>query len=223
MRPPAPGRLSRWASGSRRCAACWLRSVWRCWLSFPAYAAWHGASVVAFPGWVWLLPGLFAQAGIAVEALFRGYLFGRLRRSRSFWRAAALATAPFVVVHLILFATMPWPIALAAVLLSVILSFPGAPVRACWQHHLGAGTAALHGAGGDQGGRAAWRHRPSASVDGGKRCNSLAHSSVASCICARLAPISEPLLARPQLRWRSRNWRRRRVALSAAAPLYSSQ
>jgi membrane protease YdiL (CAAX protease family) len=90
----------------------------------PAYAAWHGASVMAYPGWVWLLPGLFAQAGIAEEALFRGYLFGRLRRGHSFWRAAALATAPFVVVHLILFATMPWPIALVAVLLSVILSFP---------------------------------------------------------------------------------------------------
>ena len=68
--------------------------------------------------------GPVRAAGIAEEALFRGYLFGRLRRSRSFWRAAALATAPFVVVHLILFATMLWPIALAAVLLSVILSFP---------------------------------------------------------------------------------------------------
>ena len=90
----------------------------------PAYAAWHGASVMAYPGWVWLLPGLFAQAGIAEEALFCGYLFGRLRRGRSFWHAATLATAPFLVVHLILFATMPWPIALAAVLLSVILSFP---------------------------------------------------------------------------------------------------
>ena len=29
--------------------------------------------------------------------------------------------------------------------------------------------------------------------------------------------------ARPQLRWRSRNWRRRLVALSAASLLYSSQ
>jgi membrane protease YdiL (CAAX protease family) len=90
----------------------------------PLYAALRGASLVAYPGWGWLLPGLFAQAGIAEEALFRGYLFGRLRRGRSFWHAAALATVPFVLVHLILFATMPWPVALAAVLLSVILSFP---------------------------------------------------------------------------------------------------
>jgi hypothetical protein len=35
-----------------------------------------------------------------------------------------LATVPFVAVHLVLFATMPWPVALAAVLLSTIISFP---------------------------------------------------------------------------------------------------
>src|SRR5262245_44165158 len=90
----------------------------------PIYAGARGASLTFYPGWLWLLPGLFAQAGIAEEALFRGYLFGRLRRGRSFWHAVALATAPFVAVHLILFATMPWPIALAAMLLSAILSFP---------------------------------------------------------------------------------------------------
>ncbi len=90
----------------------------------PVYAAIRGAPVAFYPGWLWLLPGLFAQAGIAEEALFRGYLFGWLRRGRSFWRAAALAAAPFVLVHLILFATMPWPVALAAVLLSVVMSFP---------------------------------------------------------------------------------------------------
>lgn len=90
----------------------------------PIYAALRGGSLVVHPGWAWLLPGLIAQAGIAEEALFRGYLFGRLRRGRSFWHAAALAAVPFVLVHLILFATMPWQIALAAVLLSVILSFP---------------------------------------------------------------------------------------------------
>jgi membrane protease YdiL (CAAX protease family) len=90
----------------------------------PAYATPRGSTLAAYPGWQWLLPGLFAQAGIAEEALFRGYLFNRLRHGRSFWRAAALATGPFVLVHLILFATMPWPVAIAAVLLSIVLSFP---------------------------------------------------------------------------------------------------
>ena len=90
----------------------------------PVYAALRGATISMPPGWVWLLPGLFAQAGIAEEALFRGYLFGRLRKGRSFWRAALAAAMPFVAVHLVLFATLKWPVALAAVLLSTILSFP---------------------------------------------------------------------------------------------------
>jgi membrane protease YdiL (CAAX protease family) len=90
----------------------------------PAYAAWRGVSPLMHHGWGWLLPGLFTQAGIAEEVLFRGYLFGRLRKGRGFWDAAALAAVPFVAVHLILFATLDWPVALAAVLLSTILSFP---------------------------------------------------------------------------------------------------
>lgn len=72
-------------------------------------AAWS-----TYPGAALLLPGLFAQAGIAEEILFRGYLFGNLRRSRSFWRAALLSMPPFVAVHLWLFVSLPWPLALAA-------------------------------------------------------------------------------------------------------------
>jgi membrane protease YdiL (CAAX protease family) len=69
-------------------------------------------------------PRSLCQAGIAEETLFRGYLFGHLSRDRSFWRAAALATAPFVAVHLTLFAVLAWPVALASVMLSAALSFP---------------------------------------------------------------------------------------------------
>ena len=77
-----------------------------------------------YPGWIALLPGLFAQAGIAEEVLFRGYLFGQVRIGRTFWRAASLSMLPFVGVHLVLFLSMPWPIALASVLLSSVISFP---------------------------------------------------------------------------------------------------
>jgi hypothetical protein len=75
-------------------------------------------------GWIWMLPGLFAQAGIAEEALFRGFLYGHLRHGRSFWSAAALSTLPFMIVHLYLFATMTWPVALVALFLSALISFP---------------------------------------------------------------------------------------------------
>jgi membrane protease YdiL (CAAX protease family) len=88
------------------------------------FAQLTGASLGRFPLWISLIPGLFAQAGIAEEILFRGYLFRHLRCGRSFWRAATIAMLPFVGVHVFLFFTMPWPIALAAVLLAVALSFP---------------------------------------------------------------------------------------------------
>jgi len=104
-------------------------------LMIPVYAGITDASVALLPGFVSLIPGLFAQAGIAEEVLFRGYLFGRLRRGRTFWQAARLSMLPFVGVHLLLFFTMPWPIALAALLLSVLMSFPLAQL-----FELGGGT-----------------------------------------------------------------------------------
>jgi membrane protease YdiL (CAAX protease family) len=43
-----------------------------------------------------LAPGLFAQAGIAEEATFRGYPFHRLRKGGSFWlrRSFRIGDAP---------------------------------------------------------------------------------------------------------------------------------
>ena len=84
----------------------------------------RGMTPAFYPGWISLLPGLFAQAGIAEEVLFRGYLFRHLRVGRTFWRAAAVSMLPFVSVHLILFFSMSWPIAVASVLLAIIISFP---------------------------------------------------------------------------------------------------
>ena len=71
----------------------------------------------------WIVFGLFAQAGIAEETLFRGYLFHHFRISHPFWRAAGASAIPFVAVHLILFASMPWPVAAGATLVSVATSF----------------------------------------------------------------------------------------------------
>ncbi len=93
-------------------------------LVVPVFAMVQGSTLTLLPGWLALVPGLFAQGGIAEEVLFRGYLFGHLRRGRTFWRAAALSMLPFAAVHLLLFTTMPWPIALAALTLSVALSVP---------------------------------------------------------------------------------------------------
>lgn len=76
------------------------------------------------PNAAWLALGIFAQAGFAEEVVFRGFLYGHLRRRRTFWRAALLAMIPFALVHLTMFATFPWPLALSALLLSIAVSFP---------------------------------------------------------------------------------------------------
>lgn len=94
------------------------------WMAALLFVRANSMTFAFYPGWLSLVPGLFAQAGIAEEVLFRGYLFGQLRAGRTFWQAATVSMLPFVGVHLILFLTMPWPIALASVLLSVIISFP---------------------------------------------------------------------------------------------------
>jgi membrane protease YdiL (CAAX protease family) len=93
-------------------------------LFFPLYGAATGATLGVRGDALLLIPGLLAQAGVAEELLFRGFLFGELRRSRTFWRAALLALPPFFAVHLLLFLTMPPAIAAAATLLSAALSFP---------------------------------------------------------------------------------------------------
>lgn len=92
--------------------------------ALPMAAILGGVSMEWYPGWGWLLPGLLAQAGVAEELLFRGYLFRHLRQGRSFWRAVALATGPFVAVHLILLLSTPWPVALAAVALAAVATPP---------------------------------------------------------------------------------------------------
>jgi len=91
---------------------------------FPIYAVISGTRLTLQPGWPLLAIGIFAQGGIAEEVVFRGFLFRRLRAGRSFWRAAGLAAVPFVAVHLLLFATLSFWVALGAFAVAVSLSFP---------------------------------------------------------------------------------------------------
>jgi membrane protease YdiL (CAAX protease family) len=93
-------------------------------LVIPVFLVERGAKATMHPGWAWLLPGLFAQGGVAEEVLFRGYLFGAVRRHYTFWRAAVLSALPFVAAHLLLFTSMAWPIALASTTLALVSSFP---------------------------------------------------------------------------------------------------
>ena len=89
----------------------------------PAYLL-HDAFDDFYPNAAWLALGILAQAGLAEELVFRGFLYGHIRRRHAFWRAALLSMLPFALVHLTMFATMDWPVALAALVLAVAISFP---------------------------------------------------------------------------------------------------
>ena len=104
-------------------------------LAYPLYMLATGAGVSVYDGAPLLALGVFAQGGLAEELVFRGYLYGHLRRRFAFWRAAWLSLAPFALAHLYLFLTMDWPVALAALLLSMLLTFPFA-----WLYELGGRT-----------------------------------------------------------------------------------
>jgi len=65
-------------------------------LTIPLFAMATDQRPAMYPGWPALLPGLFAQGGVAEETVFRGYLFGNLRRTHSFWKAAWFSAGVFV-------------------------------------------------------------------------------------------------------------------------------
>jgi membrane protease YdiL (CAAX protease family) len=90
----------------------------------PIAGALTGVRLSLRSDWLWLIPGLLAQAGLAEELVFRGLVFGRIRNGRTFWRAVVLSLPPFALVHMVLFFTMPWPIAAASLALSLIVTPP---------------------------------------------------------------------------------------------------
>jgi membrane protease YdiL (CAAX protease family) len=90
----------------------------------PIYSLVTGTPIGLIDNWPLLAIGIFAQAGIAEETLFRGYLFRNIREGRKFWPAAWLSAVPFVAVHLLIFITSDPAIAAASVLLALSMSFP---------------------------------------------------------------------------------------------------
>ena len=109
----------KWAGIVRAVAVCVLLAA-----VIPVYASATDADFSMYPNWPWLAAGMFLPGGVAEEVLFRGYLFGQVRNGRSFWPAALLSSGPFVLVHLVLFTTLPAIVAVSAVLLAVAMSFP---------------------------------------------------------------------------------------------------
>jgi membrane protease YdiL (CAAX protease family) len=83
-----------------------------------------GQPLLLRDGWLGIAFGVVLQGGVAEELLWRGYLFRRLRATRSFWRAAATGALFMVAQHTLLLWQLPLPIALAALVVAVGTSFP---------------------------------------------------------------------------------------------------
>lgn len=90
--------------------------------ALPGAAIIAGARINLRSDWLWLAAGLLAQAGLAEELLFRGFIFGRIRTNRSFWRVVLLSLPPFVLAHMLLLLSLPPALAAASLALSVVVT-----------------------------------------------------------------------------------------------------
>ncbi len=90
----------------------------------PLLAALTGVELALRAGAAWLALGMLAQGGVAEELLFRGFMYRHLRRTRAFWRAAALSAVPFAAAHVPLLWSLDTTVALLALGMAIAWSFP---------------------------------------------------------------------------------------------------
>lgn len=93
-------------------------------LTYPLLSILLNVKIFLAEDWIYNLIGLSLTAGIAEEMLFRGYLFGTLRREMNFRKAAILSSVLFTLAHLVMFSYMAWEVALLSTLLAISTSIP---------------------------------------------------------------------------------------------------
>ena len=93
---------------------------------FPIFSLVTGAQITLKAVWLWILVGAIALNGIGEETLFRGYVFGGLRREAglSFRQAGLISMAIFAAVHLLLFIGNPFFVGFLGTLIAVSAAFP---------------------------------------------------------------------------------------------------
>jgi membrane protease YdiL (CAAX protease family) len=93
---------------------------------FPIFSVITGAHITLKSNWLWILVGAIALNGVGEETLFRGYVFGGLRREAgmSFRQAGFISMIVFAAVHLLLFVGNPFFVGLLGTLIAVSAAFP---------------------------------------------------------------------------------------------------
>lgn len=93
-------------------------------LMYPLLGYIFNTTIFIHENWLWNTIGLLLTAGVTEEVLFRGFLFGKLRATMNFRKAAVISIAAFSLAHLPMFTYMDWKIALPSTLLAIGLSVP---------------------------------------------------------------------------------------------------
>ena len=113
------------------------------WLYLPIYGWATGTPMALNADWLAILLGVILVNGLAEEFIHRAYVFGHLRRDRSFAAAAAISAAIFGAQHVYLMITMGPVAGGASILLALLLAFPAAFIYERGGNSL-AGPAILH-------------------------------------------------------------------------------
>lgn len=93
-------------------------------LFFPALSLATGERFGLQENWPWIALGVFAQAGLAQEVVFRGYLFRHLRRHFAFRRAALFVMVPFALGRAFMFGTADTATILAGIVVAAATALP---------------------------------------------------------------------------------------------------
>ena len=93
-------------------------------LMFPVLSSLLDTKLSLAKNWYLNIFGLFLTGGLTEEVVFRGYLFGSLRKLMSFRKATLVSTVIFSLAHLLLFTYLDWSIALMSTILAIGLSLP---------------------------------------------------------------------------------------------------
>ena len=104
-------------------AACLLSSL-PMWGFLPLLAWVKGVAVTLRPDFFYLFLGVVLVNGITEEVIHRGFVFGHLRRGRSFAVAATMSAVLFAAQHLYIIVTTGWTVGAASVVLAALLAYP---------------------------------------------------------------------------------------------------
>jgi membrane protease YdiL (CAAX protease family) len=92
---------------------------------FPVFTLVTGIPFSVKSDWLWILLSIVILNGLGEETLFRGYVFGSLRKvGFSFARAGLISMVVFAAVHLFLFVQNPFIVGLLGTLVAVAAAFP---------------------------------------------------------------------------------------------------